>query len=84
MWARCEICGRMVYCDVHHVFMGTRLKIAERLGLTVTLCQRCHDDVHAHPKKYDWLKAKAQRDYQTRTGISTQDFIEIMGRSYID
>lgn len=84
MWAKCEICGKYDFCDVHHVYAGTRRKIADRLGLKVTLCQRCHDDVHAHPAKYEWLKAEVQRRYMEQNGIDTQDFIEIMGRSYLD
>lgn len=83
MWARCEICGRYDFCDVHHIFAGTRRKIADRLGLTITLCQSCHDKVHAFPSKYAHLKTEAQRKYMIQTGISVEEWIELFGKSYL-
>lgn len=82
-WARCELCGRMDYCDVHHVFGGTRRQIAERLGATVTLCQRCHDKVHEHPAQYAWLKDAAQRSAMERNGLTLDDWLEQMGKNWL-
>lgn len=83
MWARCEVCGRYDYCDTHHVFEGLKRKASDRLGITVELCQKCHDEVHRHPKRYEWLKAQKQKAYMDTHNMTLEQWLEIMHKNYI-
>ena len=83
MLAKCELCGRWDYCDVHHIFEGLRRKASDRLGITITLCQSCHDAVHQHPKQYEYLKAEAQREYMKAHNLTLAEWMEIFHKNYI-
>ena len=43
---RCFLCGRRGALQVHHMMHGSRRKAADRYGLTVHLCIRCHGLLH--------------------------------------
>ena len=68
-WEHCFICGRYgEHLHTHHVMEGTgNRKIADMYGLTIPLCYECHEGtngVHRQPKKYEYLKAFAQRMFE--------------------
>ena len=84
MMDRCYVCGRVTRCDTHHMIGGIgRRKISDRYGLVIPVCRSCHEDIHAHPERYGWIKQEAQRIAMERNGWDTSDFIRAFGKSYI-
>lgn len=80
---RCYICGRTA-TDTHHIFEGRgRRQMSDDYGLTVRLCRECHNDIHAHPRAYLWLKQDAQRWAMRDNGWTVQDFIDHFGKNYL-
>ena len=47
----CQICGRGKNPDVHHLFYGELYNV--RLDWLVTLCRKCHTEVHRLKLTYD-------------------------------
>ena len=81
----CYCCGRTCEkLDRHEIFGGPNRQKSKELGLWVMLCHdSCHlNGVHAFPKKYEYLKQKAQRIAMKRYGWTTEDFIREFGRNY--
>lgn len=83
----CYICGIYGPLENHHVFHGPYRKKADRMGLTVHLCHRCHNDppcgVH-HSREADRrLKAEFQRKVMDNEGWDTERFIREFGRNYL-
>lgn len=80
----CELCGRYDRIEVHHVFEGNgRRKISDEWGAVIRLCPSCHRKIHARPKDYIWLKQKYQREVMARFGLSEDEFIHRLGKSYL-
>lgn len=79
----CFICGYEGDLVRHEVYQGSNRQRSKQHGCWVTLCPRCHMDVHNHPDKYRWLKEETQRTAMERYGWSITDFRLIFGKSYI-
>ncbi len=79
----CFICkGRAT--EVHHVMHGwANRKIADKYGLTVGLCHRCHNEgpngVHFNNKTDEWLKRIGQRAFEKEHGHKL--WMELFGRN---
>lgn len=91
----CFLCGRNSHADYygleeHHVFEGRgRKKLSEQYGLKVYICgDRCHrngkDSVHKNAKVARILKRIVQKRAMQRYGWTTEEFIEIFGKNYIE
>ena len=79
----CYICGGRA-TETHHVFAGRgRRQLSDRYGLVVRLCRDCHDDVHRHPARYEWLHEDFQRKAMQEQGWTIQEFIDRFGKNYI-
>lgn len=80
----CVNCGVTYELDSHHCLHGTaNRKIAEKYGLKVWLCHKCHMDLHDWNTELDRaLQIRAQRYYESNIG-TRKDFIREFGKSYI-
>lgn len=79
----CYFCHTTQGLHTHHVIHGTaNRKIADRLGLTVKLCHRCHALVHDKDRNMDLqLIRMAQRKFEE---IHTrEEWREYFTKSYL-
>ena len=81
---KCLVCGTTIGLEVHHVFYGSFRKAADKHGLTVKLCGKCHrgnDGVHFNTALDLWLKKAAQKRFESIHGH--EEFIRIFRKDYI-
>lgn len=78
----CEICGAQA-CDIHHVFGGTARQISDKYGATVFICRKCHDDIHRHPLKYEWLKQETQKKVMESHNWDLDDWFNVFHKNYL-
>lgn len=77
---RCYICGRTPQ-NIHHCLHGIHRKNADKYGLTVHLCQRCHSLLH-DTGLYDLeLEQIAQVAFEVEHGHD--EFIKIFGKNWL-
>ena len=83
----CLICQRIVHTENHHIFGGGNRKKADRDGLTVYLCHRCHNEppngVHYNKERANRLKQIGQQAWMQTYGKTTEDFIREYGKNYL-
>ena len=78
---RCYLCGRYIHGGhVHHMLHGVRRKTADRYGLTVHLCHRCHIDLHDHGVMDAELQELAQNVFEDRYGHA--EFMQVFGKNF--
>jgi GTPase SAR1 family protein len=80
---RCEICGEWGGLQRHHIFEGRNRSNSERYGAVIQICYKCHEDIHHHPRKYEWLKENWQERLMRENHWTVEDFISIFRRSYL-
>ena len=80
---RCYVCGKQGDLVRHEIFHGFLRPVSKKWGCWVTLCPRCHADLHEHPADYRWLQTEAQRLAMIRHGWSLEDFRNVFGKSYL-
>lgn len=76
----CFICGRWHPEHVHHCLHGSRRKMADKYGLTVHLCTRCHMGLHDHGEHDRELEELAQEAFEERHGHD--EWMRIFGKNY--
>ena len=92
--SHCFICGRNARADYfgleeHHVFEGYgRRELSEQYGLKVYICgDRCHrngkQSVHKNAQVDRALKEVVQTRAMQYYGWTIEQFIEIIGKSYL-
>lgn len=89
---KCFICGRNGHGDRlerHHIFGGARRPLSEKYGLVVYLCgERCHRigeySAHQNAEVAQYLHKYGQQKAMQEQGWSTEKFIEIFGKNYLD
>ena len=79
---KCVLCGSRGELVRHEIYGGTRRSNAKAYGAWMTLCPRCHEDIHAHPADYAHLKEITQKAMQDAYGMDTDEFIEKFGKNY--
>lgn len=80
----CFICGNVLDLDRHHVMSGTnRRYLAEEDGLTVYLCRRHHNEVHANRSLDLMLKRIAQRKYMEYYNKTLEEYLERYEKSFL-
>lgn len=83
----CYLCGSTRGLERHHCLYGTaNRKLADKYGLTVMLCSRCHRDtkcgVHGLNKEADLrLKMVAQITFEAK--YSHEKWMKVFGRNYL-
>lgn len=83
----CYVCGRSCEkLDRHEVFGGAYRQKSKRYGLWIMLCHNsCHlNGVHAFPRQYEYIKAKAQGIAMRQYMWTKEDFIKEFGKSYVE
>ena len=79
----CFFCHTTQGLHVHHCIHGNaNRKVADREGLTVNLCYRCHQKAHDTDREMDLMLIQyAQRKFEeTHT---RQEFRELFGKSWL-
>lgn len=79
---RCMICGRTDSVTTHHLLCGANRRAADRHGLTIPLCSRCHDKVQTDGRLMAISKAMGQLLFMLQ-GHSTREFIAEFGQDYL-
>lgn len=80
---RCFCCGKQGELVRHEVFHGPLRSKSKQYGCWVTLCVRCHQDLHSHPAAYRWLTEETQRTAMERYRWTKDDFRAVFGKSFI-
>lgn len=85
---QCAVCRRADIDLVRHeIFHGTgRRELSKRYGLWITCCTSCHRMLHANPisKSNECFRKHAQHQAMRKYGWSTEDFIGIFGKNYLE
>lgn len=87
----CYKCGAWTYTEEHHVFHGTaNRKIADREGLTVYVCRKCHELIHRNVEEDLKLEREAQgvwEEHYMEQGHTAEEaraeFMRLFGKNYI-
>ena len=74
------ICGRQGRTEAHHCLHGSRRAAADRYGLTVHLCHRCHMMLHDTGRYDRELEQLAQKSFEKQ--ISHEEWMRIFGKDY--
>lgn len=80
---KCDICGEYRECEIHHVFGGLKRAISDKYGAVVSICRKCHSDIHSHPAKYEWLKAETQKKVMEDRNWDIDEWFDHFGKNYI-
>lgn len=82
---RCYLCGCRQGLETHHILGGiANRRLADRYGLTVRLCQRCHTGKNGAQYDKDLnllLKQEAQRRFEALHGHS--EWMETFRKNYL-
>lgn len=79
---RCIICGSTDSVTTHHLLCGANRRAADRYGLTIPLCSRCHDKVQTDGRLMAISKAMGQLLFML-SGRSRQEFLAEFGQDYL-
>lgn len=77
---RCFICNRWLRVEKHHCLHGSRRKMADKYGLTVYLCVRCHTRLHDLGEHDLELERIGQRAFEEKYGH--ERFMKVFGKDY--
>ena len=81
---KCYLCGAPA-TDRHHMLNGYARKNAEKYGLVVYLCRRCHNEVHfGKSSKFLMQKLKKEAQLRFQAEHPDLDFFKIFHRNYLD
>lgn len=88
----CWLCGRNGNADrldMHHIFGGPYKAKSEKYGLLVPLChETCHifgpNAVHHNAETMRELRRWGQEKAMREQGWSTEQFIQVFGKNYLD
>ena len=76
---RCMICGSADSVTTHHLLCGSNRRAADRHGLTIPLCSRCHDKVQTDGRLMAISKAIGQLLFMLKGG-SKREFMAYLYR----
>ena len=77
---KCFLCGRKGTLHVHHCLHGRNRAAADRMGLTVHLCVRCHVRLHDKGEYDRELQVLAQVAYEALHGHDA--WMKCVGKNY--
>lgn len=81
----CYLCGAQLAIEEHHIYFGPLRKTSESYGFKVYLCNNHHrgnDSPHQERKIDLLLKRICQRRFEETH--SREEFMQIIGRNYLD
>lgn len=79
----CQLCGKWGQTEKRHVFQAFNRNNSEKYGAYIFICRDCHNAIHHHPKRYEWLKEYFQKQLMTENGWSTEEWLKIFRRNYL-
>lgn len=83
----CYITGDEYNLHEHHVYNGANRKISEKYGLKIYLRADWHNmekySIHMDSELDRRIKAEVQQIAMDHYGWSVEDFIKLIGKSYI-
>lgn len=79
---RCHRCGREGQLAHHHLIGGPYRKKADKLGLVIPLCPKCHDMAHKDAKLNRHYRRYAQL-LMMRQGWTVEQWIKEFGKDYL-
>lgn len=82
---KCYVCGKKD-TEVHHIYFGSNRKISDKYGFTVRLCPEHHRGTNGvHGKNGHEIDMILKRTQQVlyEANHSREDFIKLIGRSYL-
>ena len=77
----CYLCSRRGKMEVHHCLHGPYRKKADRYGLTVHLCPKCHRALHDKGTDDRLLEELAQQIFENEYGHDL--FIREFGKNWL-
>lgn len=83
---RCYVCGS-TQTEVHHIYYGKNRKASDRAGFTVRLCPEHHrgtNGVHGINGHELDQRLKQEQQAAFEADHSRQEFINIIGRNYLE
>ena len=83
MPGKCFLCGRTAETDTHHVFGGCRRQTSDKWDVTVELCRECHEAIHNHPAKDQFLKKYCQEYTMKYYQWTLHKWMQEFGKSYL-
>lgn len=84
----CFFCGAAAECEHHLLFGSGTRQLAEKDGLKVPSCNKCHnmgqinERIHENPMAEKLSKMLGQAIYESRIG-TREDFRRRYGKSYL-
>jgi len=80
---KCYICGRRYGLEAHHCLHGSaNRKLADKYGLVVYLCSRCHYTLHNQDKSLDrYMEQVAQKAFEQK--YSHEDYMKLFRKNYL-
>ena len=79
----CFLCDASGDLARHEIFNGCNRLKSKAYGAWISLCPRCHMEVHDKPNKFHWMKASAQLRCMAEYEWSIDDFRREFGKSYV-
>ena len=71
--------------DRHHMLNGCHRNKAEKYGLVVWLCRKCHDEVHFGKRSRELMdKLRKEAQFRFMREHPDLDFLETFGVNYLD
>lgn len=80
---RCFLCRAVVGLDEHHLLEGAYKKIAEKLGLKIYLCRRCHKAVQENEENMQKLRELGQLKAMKHYKWTADQFRGVTGRNFL-
>ena len=78
----CYVCKKRKKDDMHEIYPGSSKQASMKNGFCIPICRKCHSEITNNEKRLLSYKVECQKEFEkTHT---REDFIKIIGRSYID
>ena len=79
---KCSYCGSYGPTEINEVFEGKNRIVSIKNGFCVSLCHECHQKFHDNRKFNLYYKRLFQKEFEKTH--SRKEFIELIGRNYLD
>lgn len=84
----CYICARyksryVLATETHHCLGGNKRDLADKDGLTVRLCNRCHRKLHDNSEHFRDLQQIAEKAWLEHNNATIADFIARYGKNFL-
>lgn len=83
--SECYFCCTTIDLVRHEVYQGKSRQMSKYYGLWVTLCPKCHREIHNDPQgeRAEFLNKLAETKALQKYRWSVKDFIQVIGKNYL-